>query len=330
MMRNILNQHSDIFISPETHYFNDLRPRFLSNEQPVDLTEKQRLICEDYFLKLSYLPYGKDGNPDDGSLSREELRSLANVVGSNADAYFEAFCKLLSLKEHKKIWGEKTPQHIFKIESILSCFPDAHVICMVRDPRAFIASYRDWVNMPRKIGEEERERLRESYNITLQCLLWNSGVKSALMFQKQFGSAKVHIQKYESLVCQPRDAIQNITSWLGLDYQDQMINVGMLNSSFSSSQEMKGVSNEHISLWRHRLRIEEVGLIQAYCSQLMMNIGYEIESVRTPYLFLFQEWIRFPFSVRKHISANRKRYGNVLMHTFYRLRPLLTRKIDRI
>ena len=51
MMRSCLNKHPSICIARETHYFEDLRPRFGDAVNRL-LTGEERKACEDYFLAL--------------------------------------------------------------------------------------------------------------------------------------------------------------------------------------------------------------------------------------------------------------------------------------
>src|ERR1700722_20327611 len=146
LMRYILNQHPFVCISPETHYFDDLRFRMRGRERQ-GLRENEARQCADYFRAVVHRPYGHSGQAEESPLPLCMLRETAATIGTGADAYFEAFCRLNGQQKGASRWGEKTPRHIFCLPDIFSAFPQAQVICMVRDPRAVVASYRDWNNM---------------------------------------------------------------------------------------------------------------------------------------------------------------------------------------
>jgi len=157
LLRAAMNKHSTLWISGETHYFDDLRTRLDPHAALLD-GEAER--CENYFRALEHRPYGQEGQPDAGDLNLEELRAEAHALGGHADAYFEGFCRLRARRNDKRRWGEKTPRHVFRIGEILDAFPSAKIICLVRDPRAVAASYRDWHLSKR--GEDKSSEDREA------------------------------------------------------------------------------------------------------------------------------------------------------------------------
>lgn len=330
MMSRILNQHPNVFVSLETHYFDDLRPK-LSSESLGALTAEQQRRCEDYFLALGHRVYGLQGDPEKSKFSRDELRTLATELGADADAYFEAFCRLKARHAGRQICGEKTPRHIFRIREILEKFPEAHIICMVRDPRAIVVSYRDWKKKEKKLDFEHDleyklardrhdDRARKSYNILLLSMLWRSTVNATVAAQKQFGSQRVYIQRYEDLVGAPETQVQNLASWLGLDYHAEMLEIPMYNSSFSQIQQSsKGLSTESVRRWRQKLSDAEIGIVQACCGRMLADAGYEREPVHTPYVLLAWRWVTLPLAVVQAAAVNHKRIGNLPDYIWRRL-----------
>lgn len=328
MMSKILSQHPDVFVTKETHYFDDLRPK-LSSKPPRALTPSERRRCEDYFLRLGHRRYAFKGDPEKSKFSRNELCMIADEIGADADAYFEAYCRLQARRAGKQIWGEKTPRHVFRLPEILERFPNGHVICMVRDPRAVVASYRDWRKKEQNVDAEnesewllECERTAESYNILLLSMLWRSTVNAAVAAQKQFGPQRVRIEQYENLVSTPETQIQDIASWLGLCYHPRMLEVPICHSSFSQDQQAKGLSTEPVYRWRQKLSSAEIGLIQTCCSQVLTEAGYEREQVSTPYGLLAWKWITLPFAAVRATAANRRRIGNLPAYIWRRLQGL--------
>ena len=89
LVRALLNAHSMLWVSGETHYFDDLRPR-LTGSGASPLTGEDRERCERYFLALSHRAFGQAGDADESRLDRDELRALAQELGGTGDAYFEA------------------------------------------------------------------------------------------------------------------------------------------------------------------------------------------------------------------------------------------------
>ncbi len=331
MMRSILCLHKNVHIAGETHYFDDLRTH-LDAPSAGPMTDEERQRCEDYFLALSHRPYGHQGEAGKGWLQAAELRKTADAIGEGGDAWFQAYCQLSSQREgtEKTIWGEKTPRHIFRIGDILSVYPDARIICMVRDARAVVASYRDWRNQggfdlekdpthAQALTQEEK-RVRKSYNILLISMLWRSAAKTAIDARSQFGDGRVRVQLYEQLVADPESMTREITDWLGIEFDAAMLDVPMHNSSFSQFKSASGVSTEPVRRWRQKLSDREIAVVQSCAGAVLRDAGYELESVPVPAPILWWEWVKLPFAAVRATMANRDRMGNIPQYIWRRLK----------
>jgi len=334
LMRSVMNNHPEVFISGETHYFDDLRLRMPGSEDsPLRLEDAKR--CEDYFLALAHRPYGHAGDPAKARIGRDELRSMAWNLGPGLDAYFEAFCILRARREGKTIWGEKTPRHVFRIPEIVQRFPNGRILCMVRDARAVVASYRDWRNQGGFDVEHdpthadalrlEETRARNSYNILLATLLWKSTVQAARRAQARFGLECVRVQHYESLVQDAHSTVKSICDWARLDFDRGMLDVPVLNSSVAPFREHAGITGEALHRWRKRLSPREIDIIQRTAGRLMLTLGYVPEPVSSAALAYALEWVKVPFAALRAGMVNRKRIANIRSYVWRRLSLVVAR-----
>jgi hypothetical protein len=317
-MRSILNRHPSLSISAETHYFEDLRSRLRMNAGP-GLKEKEARQCADYFRAIKHRPYGYNGQPGESPLSERAICEAAAEIGNGPDAFFEAFCRLDSSEKGASRWGEKTPRHIFCLAEMFHAFPEAQVICMVRDPRAVVASYRDWKTKACFPSENEpnyaaafnleRQRIKHSYNILLASMMWSGSVRAALEGQKRFGARRVFIQRYEDLVSGPRVALPALASWLSIDVNEAMLNVPVTNSSVATFDPTAGFAVPFIERWRSRLDQREISVIQSTAFGLMRSLGYRLDPVAGVFFPLFLEYLRLPRSILSAVNANRARIG---------------------
>lgn len=332
MMRSIVSNHPDIRVSGETHYFDDLRVRMRGKEQAA-LSDEDRRICEDYFLAIDHRPYGHGGDPEQADMSREQLRAEADRCGEGADAYFEAFCRIASARDGKSRWGDKTPRHIYRIPEILGRYPEAKVICMVRDGRAVVASYRDWRNQGgfdlekdpghKRALEEEQKRSRASYDLVIASLLWAASVNGAVAARDRFGEGRVLVQRYEDLVADPEGTIRRIADWLGVAFDPAMLEVPMHNSSFSRFDAKAGVQKDAVDRWREKLSAREIGVIQFCAKRALTGAGYELDRRRAPMWFLAWRLVAAPFAAARALVANRSRTGNPVSYVVRRLGLML-------
>ena len=333
MMRDILAGHQDLWIGGETHYFDDLRVRLRGFER-APLSPEQQTMCENYLLSLLDRPYGRGGDPDrSGKLSRAELRAGAAEIGPGADAYFVAYSELMAAKQGKSRWGEKTPRHVFRIDEILTMWPDAKVICMVRDPRAVVSSYRWWKRESAKLQAQpakdetwalDDRRAEKSYNVFVISMLWRAAMRASLEASKRHGPERVRLQRYEDVVGSPETEIRELTDWLGLDYDPSLLDVAVTNSSFVLPGD-RGVMTEAVDRWGTKLPPDELSVVQRCCGSLMRSVGYErVQTTASP-LSVAWLWAKVPFAVGRAFVVNRHRLGNPLEYVARRMRLATSR-----
>ena len=332
LLRAILCHHPDLHITGETHFFDDLRAEF-AGQNGQALGPEDRKKAEDYFLALSHRPYGHQGRPDEGWMPRVDLQAKVAELGGAIDHYFEAYCRLDGERLGKSRWGEKTPRHVFRIDDLLRSFPDAQVVCMVRDPRAVVASYRDWKSQGgfdfdkdpthKDALEEEHQRTRASYHLLIASMLWRSTVNAAVEGIRKHGEDRVRLLRYEDLVLNPQETIAQVTSWLGIETHPKMFEVPMVNSSFARYDSQGGISKAPVEGWRKRLSPKEVGAIQAACKKPMQAAHYDRDEVRGWRLYYAWQWITAPFAALRAALANKDRIDSLPSYVWKRLRLAL-------
>jgi hypothetical protein len=285
LMVQILNRHPQVMIAAETHYFDDLRPRLKPSQQGY-LDPISRVTVKAYFAKLEGSAYGLDG------LERNQTHAFPVDVESEkhigADEVFRKFCLDQAVMSGKditdlRIWGEKTPRHVFCLSEITAAFPDARFIFMQRDPRAVIASYRDWQNhfidpdkaepRLRQALMAESRRVQRSFSIGIAALMWRAAQKAAWRGRKRLGPERLYIQKFEDLLAEPHQQISLICDFLGIFPIPEMQKVERINSSYSPRSE-GGIDENAARAWENRLADRESWIIEKICAGPMVNGGY--------------------------------------------------------
>lgn len=332
MMRSCLNMHARIHLATETHYFDDLRARKGIHGVEV-LPAARHAECADYFRALDDRPYGMKGNPELSPFTRERLLHAAAGFGTDSDAIFEAYCRETARDKGAAVWGEKTPRHVFQIDAIRQRFPEARIICMLRDPRAVVASYRDWKNrggLKRAIGNEdyqnairaEEQRAKLSYNLVIATMMWKAATNATLKARDRYGAEHVRVVNYEAVVADSEEQLRAICDWLGLPYDPAVLQIPMLNSSVSQFSDRAGISKEPAHRWREMLSDHEIDVVQRVAGPVLGAAGYERLDTRGSALAAAGEAIKLPGAVARAVFANRNRMGNLFGYTWRRLRAV--------
>lgn len=332
LLRSSLNRHPGLHVAGETHFFDDLRTR-VPREQRLQGRPRDEVVA--LFRGLSHRPYGFGGDPDEGWLEAEDLIERANARGGRADDYFAAFCELEGLHECGVLprrWGEKTPRHVYRIDELVEAFPEAQVVVMVRDPRAVVASYRDWrdktgfdVTSDEGLDEaltRESMRTRLSYHPVLATVLWRASVLGAAAARRAHGPATVRVVRYEDLVSNPRVVLRELSSWLGEDFHEAMVAVPVHNSSHMTFDRHGGFRPDAIDRWRDKLTDDEVAAVQTVAGRVLRGCRYERVPVAAQGLRAIPWLLGTPATVVSAARANRGRMGAPVEYVLRRLRSL--------
>lgn len=328
MLRSILNNASAINLAGETHYFDDLRPRFIE-KCLMDMSEDERAYCLDYFRSLDVRPYGMAANPEQSPLLRTELLGAASDLGDNADSLFQAYCQMRT-RHTDAIWGEKTPRHVFRIDDIISAFPGARIVCIIRDVRGMVASYRDWTyqgGLPtngnadyERAIKDEQTRIGASYNIAIASLMWRAAANAALAAMKKYGTDRIQIVKYEDLINDPEPVLSALLSWIGVEFTDTMLDIPLQNSSTTEFSSVAGLKKSVSMRWQSTLTDQEIHIIQTITQNAMRHFGYIPLPVKASFLSVPKAYLTVPGAIFRAANANRSRHNSLPDYILRRVR----------
>ena len=328
LVQSVINGSGSVYVSGETHYFDDLRDR-MPGKGRTSLSGESLDECEKYFLALSHRPYGHHGDPELGSVSREELRRRAVVQGGSGDDFLEAYCRMEAEEAGATEWGEKTPRHVYRIADIIDSFPEARFVCVMRDPRGVVASYKTWHYRGgfKFDNDQEHEaamradygRARRSYNLLIASLMWSSAAKAIAAAQELYGAERIYTLSYEGLVSAPERATKDLADWMAAEWSPEMLTVPFTNSSTADHASEGGFSLEPSRKWESILSQAEIGAIQTICAKEMGQMGYAIHPGGRSIALLLRELAFLPVSVIRGILANRSRMVRIFPYVIRRI-----------
>lgn len=261
LLQALLNAHSEIAIPPETHFFK------YEDEQSARL--QQWMSAEPVRAFVDYLCNEKRRIGDLG-IDREEIaRAIERAdVGSTR----ELFLLLMALYSAKKggasTVGEKTPRHLLYVDELADRYPDARFLVLFRDPRAKARS--------------EREVPFGSPSLFVSTWRWRRYVQEHFALKQKLSPDRYFQTTYESLVRDPESEVRAIISFLGADFEEQML------AFYNRDEEERGypereqwkentlepIQTDRIDLWKEELSRREIKLIEATAGSYLAKMGY--------------------------------------------------------
>ena len=274
----VLRNHREVFGLKELQYFGQAwdplaGPKRLSTTQA--LAAAATLFARQQHGILA---------PRVGPAERDAAAKLVGELGSNAAdpaLLYAAAVHGLTRAAGKTIPCEQTPRYIFYARELLRVYPAAHVVHIVRDPRAVMASQKMRWQLRQNaasgaaIPRYEALRVWVNYHPYTIARLWARATATALELS---GHPRVTVLKFEDLLQQPEATVRELCSRLGLEYDARMLDVKQINSSHQSSVggARGGLHASAIGKWREVLSPSEIGVTEQSCGQLMRRCAYEL------------------------------------------------------
>jgi len=249
----LLDRHSQIAITPETHFLS-LVPRRMPHSP---LTHEQLLD------RLFANPHTAELKLDRGKLADRFSRMPADFA-----ALFRALLEEFSAThgQGKPRVGEKTPLHLLEVPTLLEWFPDARVLCIVRDGRDVVLSL---MSMP---WCSER-RLRPL------CCLWIRLLRLAEKFSRDFPD-RFLLLRYEDLLQSPCETLGQIDQFLGLSLEPAQFDISLPTHVVPESElTWKGLALRQFDLsrinaWKSKAAADQQLAMNALMGKHLRRMNY--------------------------------------------------------
>lgn len=342
LLREILNHLPGVHLFNETHYFEDFRPKIpilLKTETPEAVVASckfyhDELVRREYAALHQSAVTRSNSTPSNGRSHTTAQKAQTDVIDA-CDHIFEEHCRRYAEHHGSRIWGEKTPRHIYRIDEILAIFPQAKFLCMLRDSRAVVASYRDWsrISSQERVAIQtgasphlvaEKRRRADSYHPLISAALWRSAVNAGMRATKRHGEGVVRFVQFEALVTKPEQTIRDIAAWLDIPFDISCLNVPMQNSSVAPADAATGISTAPIERWRSTLSQAEIKVVEFTTGVQLESFGYQRQSAGLlPSLPVIWAAMSLPIAAVRAARANRTRFSSLGDFIGRRLKDLL-------
>lgn len=258
----MLNSHSQLAISPETHYFTKYKHIGDMIINTSDKAVKRKLISQLLqSQEVADMKFSSSEMTDIAeSLTHDMELTHAKILGTILRQY--------AAKQGKERWGEKTPGHYRFVPIIKANFPDAKFISILRDPRDISLSLRKvpW----------------SSNNIFHHAWHWKQYVRLSNRYALQYKEHYLEV-KYEDLLSNPTKVVRSICNFLNLPFENQMLafhEKGALN--FDPAREpwkkkaAQPLDPSNMMKWLRAMPPEEVKVAELLASKELKLMGYPV------------------------------------------------------
>lgn len=304
MLGRLFGRHSAVRTFRELHFFGGLCQ--VADGEAERSPEEARDLAATIISRVRDDVWRARITDEDRALA-DRLLSEDDQAPTNFRVYSVVAAHMAGV-EGKSIGCEQTPRNIFYAQALLDHFPDAHVVHIVRDPRAVLASQKNRsmmrANGADKVPRREMLRTRVNYHPFTMCKLWNQATTAA---QRLRDHPRVHILRFEALVESPETEMASLCAALGLRYEPDMLNVpfwGSSNAAHSGASEARGVSKEAVSAWSEILTEAEVHTVERLSGEWMDRYGYARQPTAPPLAARLWSYLTFPFHAVGVVAVN--------------------------
>ena len=257
LLRVLLDRHSMVAVTEETHFFPRIYERFRASHQYSGHNALFSLIQDDPRMAKQ---------PIDRQLILNRFKGYPPDFKHLFQSVLEEYAD-----QHKTLHVvEKTPGHLAYVEQIFKWFPMARVVCIVRDGRDVARSLMkaDWTRK----------------NLRLQAMVWRwaaaEGMRLANRYPRQFMQVK-----FEDLLCHPQRTLGSVDQFIGINFEEQQLSTGTptrfnLQDNALHQKTLEPLDTSRIGAWRQASTDPEKWLMNSMMGPCLRRLGYPETGMR--------------------------------------------------
>jgi len=307
MMGRIFGNHKDIFTFNELHFFGTIWTN--TTNQELSKLEQINLLSRLFCIQENGL-FRQDSIAD----FNDKAKSLLSDNIKNPLEVYALFLNTITLENSASISCEQTPKNMYYLEEILSHFPNAKVINLVRDQRDVLLSQKNkWKRKflgASAIPLSEAIRSFVNYHPLLMSKVWASSLQHTKKYKNH---NRVKIVKFEELVSNSEETIKKVCSFLDIDFQEEMLSIPVIGSSTEADSKLRHIDSSKIAKWeKGGLSNAEIYLSQIMSADMMRLFQYDLKRFKFPPILIVFYLLTFPIKLGMAFFLNLHRMGNVL------------------
>ncbi len=312
MTGRMFDRHSDVHCFQELHFFEQMLETDgirAAGDWPEDrlLAMLERLLTSEREVLFAPVVPGRYGEDARAILKTCPARDPVSVYG--------AFLQAETVREGASRPCEQTPRYLFQAEEILDAFPDARMLCLVRDPRSVLLSQKNkWRR--RKLGGSNMPafwafRAWVNYHPYTMSKMWVSASRRARRLQAHPRFLAI---RFEDLASAPEQMLRKICDHAGLSYEPAMLEIEQIGSSTGEDRpDRRGIDPGRIDAWQTGgLSNGEIALCEKVARTEMADWGYVPDGRRLSPVVQALQMASFVFKSITALLLNARRSKNLI------------------
>ena len=255
LLQAMLMSSPGVYIPPETQYMGMIW-RYRARYGDLQHDENWRLAI----TRIERMTEHREMNLD---LDRF-AEALENCERSHA-SLFGVWLDEIAMSEGVTCIGEKSPVHAQYVTELLSMFPEASIVHIVRDPRDVVTSQKElW--------------FRNALHVAVG---WRQDAEAAIRFGQLLDSERYSVIRYEDLVTDPESVLRPLCDRLQIVFDDRMLTPhtrekkGLSKGMEHVRRTLEPVTAKRIGRWTTKLSKVDVAVVELMCQRSMKQFGYE-------------------------------------------------------
>lgn len=256
LLQRIVNAHSQIAITPESHWIPTLfdKHKGLTPEGLVTPAIIPYLLAHPKFSDL-----GIERNEIEALLERVQSTPYSNFITQLFDLYGKT--------KGKALVGNKTPGFVRRLATFHTLWPEARFVHLIRDGRDVHLStlHRGLKNPKPGIFDTWKDD-----PATTSALWWELNVRSGRQFGNLLGPKLYYEMRYESLVTHPQQECSALCHFLSLPFDELMLRFHERETRPRAARPITSGLRD----WISQMPGEEIERFEAAAGDLLSELGY--------------------------------------------------------
>jgi hypothetical protein len=290
LLLDLLDAHPQLVVLPgESNHFLTFLPRFRGVDADRIAAEAQRWWMLRLITPSGIPPFWAAGQPWELPVDPYAVFSRRLLeLGADHPALDPLGLVAVALRAaaranreagggEPRAWVEKTPGQEHRLDEIVTLYPRARFIHVVRDPRSVAAALS---RLDRSLGSNT--------DLLGVGLTVGRSFAAAERNARRLGEGRYLVLRYEDLVADPGAAMGRIAEFMGIDWADTLLmpTVGGIpatsNSAWSERKVTGEIESRRLDLWREELDARSSELISGGSRGAARRFGYDLPRPRRP------------------------------------------------